>query len=109
MAVTKYNQDSGELKKMLDKDKVKNPNRKPDWLPSLGQQLTHLLDEPSVPLPPEGRKSLRKFLTDTHNSMTLDTLNWFTHVRYVPPTTEQMRGFWVMLTPLLELTLKLHP
>jgi hypothetical protein len=106
MSVTKYSNDSGELTKIIAKDKLKNPNRKPDWIPTLNQQLSHLLDEASVPLSAEGRKSLKKFLSDTQSSLTLESLNWFTHIRYVPPTVEQLRSFWVMLTPLLDLTLK---
>lgn len=106
MAVTKHMSDSGELRAYLQADKLKNPNRRSDWIPSLAQQLSYLNGLSSWPIGPEGRKSITKFLTDTKTSLTLETLNWFAHVRYVPPTEEQLRAFWVLLTPLLELTLQ---
>lgn len=105
MAVTKYMQDSGELPKIKAKLTAKQP-KPADWIPSLNQQLTHVLQTSTIPLPPEGRKALQKFISDTSQSLTLESLNWFTHIRYVPPTVEQLRAFWTMLTPLMEMTLQ---
>ena len=105
MAVTKYIQDSGGMKAIKAKLSSKQP-KAADWIPTLKQQLDYILQTSTIPLAPEGRKSLQKFISDTRQSLTLDSLNWFTHNRYVPPTVDQMRAFWTMLTPLLELTLQ---
>ena len=105
MAVTKYLQDSGDLKAIKARLSSKQP-KSADWVPTLKQQLDYILQTNTIPLAPEGRKALQKFISDTRQSLTLDSLNWFTHNRYVPPTVEQMRAFWTMLTPLLELTLQ---
>lgn len=105
MAVTKYIQDSGEMKAIKAKLSSKQA-KSSDWIPTLKQQLDYILQTNTIPLAPEGRKALQKFISDTRQSLTLDSLNWFTHNRYVPPTIEQMRAFWTMLTPLLELTLQ---
>lgn len=105
MSVTKYLQDAGELKAIKAKLSAKQP-KSADWIPTLNQQLTHILQTNTFPLGPEARKALQKFVSDTNQSLTLESLNWFTHVRYVPPTVEQLRSFWTMLTPLLELTLQ---
>lgn len=107
MAVTKYMGDQGHLKTVIENFNKKQKQPKPsDWLPTLNQLLVYLDGAKDIPLGPEGRKALKKFTTDTTHSLTLDSLNWFTHVRYIPPTAEQLRSFWVMLTPLLELTLQ---
>lgn len=108
MAVTKYMHDAGELK--VIKAKLSTKQAKPaDWIPTLNMQLNHILATPSVPLGPEARKALQKFLSDSNQSLTLDALNWYAHIRYVPPTIEQLRSFWTMLTPLFELTLQDEP
>ena len=105
MAVTKYMQDSGELKTI--KANLSGKQQKPaDWIPTLNMQLNHILQTPTIPLPPEGRKALQKFISDTKQSLTLEALNWFAHIRYIPPTADQLRSFWTMLTPLLEMTLQ---
>src|SRR5206468_1690391 len=81
MAVTKYMQDAGELK--IIKANVSSKQQKPaDWIPTLNMQLNHILQTNTIPLPPEGRKALQKFISDTKQSLTLETLNWFTHIRY---------------------------
>jgi hypothetical protein len=105
MSVSKYMQDAGEVQVIKAKLSVKQP-KPADWMPTLNQQLNHLLQNTTIPLGPEARKALQKFISDTNQSLTLDSLNWFTHIRYVPPTAEQMRAFWTMLTPLFELTLQ---
>jgi len=104
MAVTKYVHETPELQTQ-SAALAKRNNRPIDWAPTLKQHLSMILQTSTVPLPPEGRKSLTKFVSDTTQSLTLEVLNWFTHVRYVPPTVEQLRSFWTMLTPLIELTL----
>ena len=105
MSVTKYLQDAGELRAIRAKASAKQP-RPADWIPTLNQQLNHILQTNTFPLGPEARKALQRFVSDTNQSLTLEALNWFTHVRYVPPTVDQMRAFWTMLTPLFELTLQ---
>lgn len=105
MAVTKYLYDSGELNAITTRLSAKQA-KAADWIPTLNQQLNHILQTNTIPLGPEARKALQKFVSDTNQSLTLDALNWFTHVRYVPPTVEQMRAFWTMLGPLFELTLQ---
>lgn len=105
MSVTKFLSDAGEIQ-VIRANLSKKQARPADWLPSLKQQLDHILATPTINLGPEGRKALQKFVSDASQPLTLDTLNWFTHVRYVPPTVEQLRAFWTMLTPLVELTLQ---
>lgn len=106
MAVTRYLQEAGELQKIIAKQSKGSP-KKPDWTPTLRQQLVHIQQEASIPITPEGRKALGKFLSDTKDSLTLDVMNWFTHNRYIPPTADQLRAFYVNLRPLLDLTLHL--
>gem|GEM_PF-522261 len=105
MAVTRYLQECGELKKIINQLTAKG-GKSADRIPTLKQQLNHILQTPSMPLGPEARKALQKFVSDTKDSLTLESLNWFTHVRYVPPTVEQLRCFWTMLFPLLQMTLQ---
>jgi len=105
MAISKYLHDSGATQTIKAKLSAKNP-KPADWVPTLAQGLNHFLNTPTIPLGPEARKALQKFLSDTTQSLTLDSLNWFTHIRYVPPTSEQLRSFWTMLTPLFEMTLQ---
>jgi len=105
MSVTKFLQDAGELSAIKAKLSAKQP-KPADWIPTLNQQLNHVLQTNAIPLGPEARKALQRFVSDTNQSLTLEALNWFTHIRYVPPTVDQLRAFWTMLTPLLELTLQ---
>jgi hypothetical protein len=82
--------------------------KKASWQPSLNQCLQWILNHDAdnkVPLQADARKALQKFITDSKHSLTLDSLNWFTHNRYTPPTEEQLRSFWQMLYPIFELTI----
>jgi hypothetical protein len=105
MAVTKYMNDTGELAKLVANISSKQ-NKGPHWLPTLGQQLNYILNTPTIPLGAEARRGLQKFMSDTSTSLTLEAMNWFTHIRYVPPTVDELRSFWTKLTPLLQLTLQ---
>jgi hypothetical protein len=105
MALTKYLHDSGELR-AIKAQQSKKQQRPADWIPTLKQQLEHVLQNGQIPLGPEARKALQKFMSDSSQWLTLDALNWYTHIRYTPPTVDQLRAFWTMLTPLAELTLQ---
>jgi hypothetical protein len=105
MAVSKYMEDCGELRACIAALSKKSA-RPPDWVPSLKQQLNHILATSTIPLGPEARKGLQKFVSGSAKSLTLEELNWFTHARYVPPTVDELRSFWTTLTPLMELTLQ---
>ena len=106
MSVTKYLEDNKEMKNVIAKNS-KKAIRPHDWLPTLKMQLQYILDTSTIPLGPSGRKALALFLSDSQKSLTLDALNWFTHIRYTPPIESQLRAFWTNLTPLHELTLQL--
>jgi hypothetical protein len=106
LAVQKYFSDTGELAEMKKASPKLFQGKRADWVPTLNQMLTHMLHTSSIPLPGDGRKALNKFLNDTKSSLTLDTLNWFTHIRFVPPTVDELRAFWTMLTPIMQLTLQ---
>ena len=84
MSVTKYLQDAGELKAMKAKLSAKQP-KPADWIPTLNQQLNHILQTNTFPLGPEARQgAVQKFVSDTNQSLTLEALNWFTHVVRAP-------------------------
>jgi hypothetical protein len=76
MAVTKYLQDSGDLAKLTAKISAKQ-GKGANWLPTLKQQLTYILETSTIPLGAEARRGLQKFVSDTKQSLNLDVLNWF--------------------------------
>ena len=57
MSVTKYMQDAGEMKAIKAKLSAKQP-KPADWIPTLNQQLNHILQTNTIPLAPEGAEGV---------------------------------------------------
>jgi hypothetical protein len=108
MSVTRYLHENGHLQ-TIRAQQSKKQQRPADWSPSLSQQLDFIIQTPSIPLAADARRALGKFVSDPRSSLTLDNLHSFTHNRFTPPTPDELRKFWTMLRPLLELTLQINP
>ncbi len=105
MALSKYLNDTGAMKtiraKMASGAKKKSSAKPADFTPSLTQQLKFVANSETVPIPSEARRAIVSFISEGKSPLTLERMHAFTHNRYVPPTADQLRGFWENLHPLL--------
>lgn len=104
LSVSHYIQQTGKTKNLLDIHAKQKQNR-PDWHPSLRQQLDFMLKQMDLPLEPLERKALNQFLSSKHTAFTLDSLDLFVHNKNAQPTEPELRAIWGKVESLFRIVL----
>lgn len=103
LSVSHYLHRLGKTPELLKK--FKGGHTRPDWHPTLRQQLDFLLQEIKLPLEPLERKALTQFRSGQHTSFSLVSLDLFVHNMNVQPTERELRAIWAKVEPLLRTVL----
>jgi hypothetical protein len=104
LSVSHYIQSTGKTKDLLNCH-PKEKQKRGDWHPSLRQQLDFMLKHMNLPLEPLERKGINQFVSSTHSTYTLDSLDLFIHNKNVQPPEPEVRAIWGKVEPLLRIVL----
>jgi hypothetical protein len=103
-----YLKRTGALKEIFKKHNAelvaKGKPADPHWYPKLNEMLTAAINDHE--LESSQRKALERALKDKEFLCTVADLNLFVHNAFVPPSPNQLRGFWEALQGVFDVFLE---
>ena len=109
MGTHNYLSKSGDLKSIIDEERIKRAKKTPSqklpgsWSPTLKQMLKYMITKAII----QGQvnKTVNKMLSERESFLTMDTLDNYVHNQYFDPKEKDLRSLWNNLEGFLEIIL----